>query len=103
MRIEPAQNLIAGLDPREVGNTKQETVKNVPERLETAQGDRAEISLKSSLSIFNESAAEAGQLNDAQLSADRVAEIQQKVRSGFYKTDHAIGRAADGILELYSA
>jgi anti-sigma28 factor (negative regulator of flagellin synthesis) len=103
MRIEPSQNLISGIDPREAGNTKPETLKNVSERLETAQGDRAEISLKSSLSIFNESAAQSGQALDVQLSSDRATEIQQKVRSGFYKTDLAIGRAADGILELYSA
>jgi anti-sigma28 factor (negative regulator of flagellin synthesis) len=103
MRIESAQNLSNGLDPREISSAKPEASKNVPERLETAQGDRVEISLKSSLSILNESAEQAGQLNDIQLNSQRVAEIQQKVRSGFYKADYAIGRAADGILELYSA
>jgi len=103
MRIEPAQSLISGIDAREAGNAKPEHLKNVPDRLETAQGDRAEISLSSSLSIANELRSGNQKLSEVKLSADRVSEIQQRVKSGFYSTDLALNRAVDGILELYSA
>jgi hypothetical protein len=103
MRIEPNQSLIAGVDSRETSNAKPDPLKNVPDRLETAQGDRAEISLSSSLSIANELASDSLNLAEVKLNADRVSEIQQRVKSGFYNTDHALNRAVDGILELYSA
>ncbi len=102
MRIEPAQNLITGLDTREHPSNKPNAVKNNDTPPQTAQGDRIDISLNSALSITKAISQDEGMSQDLQLNPERVAEIQNRVKSGFYGTNHVIGQSADGILELYS-
>ncbi|RQV99657.1 hypothetical protein EH220_01145 [bacterium] len=102
MRIEPTRNLIAGLDPRENPAHSPDTVKenNIPPP--SVQGDRIDIALKSNLSITNLITENSEISRETQLSPERTAEIQTRLKSGFYGTDHVLGQATDGILELYS-
>ena len=102
MRIEPTHNLITGLDPREQQSIRPDAAKDKSTPPPTAQGDRIDISLKSTLSIANNIVEFDNPSVEAQLAPERVAEIQNKIKSGFYSTDHVLGQASDGILDLYS-
>ena len=102
MRIEPTQSLITGLDAREHPASKSDAAKNTNIPSQNVQGDRIDISLKSALSIAK-SISQGDNLSlETQLNPDRIAEIQNRVNSGFYGTEHVLGQATEGILELYS-
>jgi hypothetical protein len=102
MRIEPTQNLIAGLEVREQSPSRTDTAKNDNIPPETAQGDRIDIGLKSALSIAKAMLEGSQIAPELHLTPERTTEIQNRVKSGFYGTDHVLSQAGDGILELYT-
>lgn len=102
MRIEPTRNLITGLDPRELPGNKSDAAKSDHIPSPTAQGDRIEISLNSELSVTNVVAKNSESSQEMQLTPERISEIQTRINSGFYGSDHVLGQATQEILELYS-
>ena len=102
MRIEPTQNLITGLDAREHPLNKPDAIKNNNIPPQNVQGDRIDISLNSALSIAKTIMQSENLLLETKLTPDRISEIQNRAKSGFYGTEHVLGQATEGILELYS-
>jgi len=103
MKIDPSKNLISNLDPRTQSTDKSELQSGKVQKRETPQGDRVDISINRKIINVNDLSSEAAQATSEQLDADRIAEIRQRVQSGFYGTDTALRGAADGILELFSS
>jgi hypothetical protein len=94
--------MVRGVDPREAGGTDSAPAKPSEHQTETIQGDRLELSLpaRTAASSLTQSAQAPGKIGE--LSAERAAQIRQRIGSDYYNSPAVLNETVDNILNFYA-
>ena len=102
MRIENSQRLRNGLVNQEAEQAAQQAPKTSPDQLKSATEDRLDLSVTARTAAVSADELAAAQASSESLSADRLAEIKARVKSGAYSADAILSKTADSLLNFYS-
>jgi len=102
MKVNDLHSVVQGIDPRGIRKPDKSADKLPNPTQESADGDSLDVTLSNHLSA--RSAATAAEASDetSALSPSRVAEIRDRVQSGFYNSPAVLADTATRLLSFYA-
>jgi anti-sigma28 factor (negative regulator of flagellin synthesis) len=103
MKVNDLHSAIRGVDARDLARTARGNSEKTPAPArESADGDSLELTLSAQLSAGSASESETSSHVESALTDNRLAEIQSRIKSGFYSQPGTLADTADRILSYYS-
>ena len=102
MKVNDLQSVVQGLDPRVLRRPDKPPDKPAPASLESADGDSLDVNLATHVSERAAMNATDSSQDTSTLDPSRVAEIRDRIQSGFYNSPSVLADSVDRMLSFYS-
>ena len=101
MKIQNPQAVAGGLDPLGTRRSNQVPSRPAENRAKSADGDALDLSLSARVSELSSQMAAGLTDPPADLTPERMGQIQNRIGSGFYNQSETTGATADQLLSFY--
>ncbi|MBU0509639.1 hypothetical protein KKH27_12500 [bacterium] len=102
MKVPDIQGVVRGLDPRQSVKPDRRSESDHPHNVRTADGDSLDVGLSARIMAASKEVLEESAAHDPELSVNRLAEIHERLRSGFYDRPDLIESTGQRILDFYA-
>lgn len=102
MKVPDVHQVVHGLDAVRQGRSAPAPATPSSSETRNADGDRLDVSLSSRIMGVSKDIAESAAALEPELSTERLEEIQQRIRTGFYDADDQLDDTGQRILDFYA-